>query len=173
MSARLIIIFFVFSIQLNAQTVDSVLRSIEYKELGISLKHNLDSLLKISSEINKNYIGFSNSKYNDKVIYDKKNKLFLFPSFYQDSFITSFNIYCENGIPLARWEFISITFNSHHLTYFNKYEQNSKNSFIIGCPNGQKCKFHKFDKQLFSGLTMNKTIEEFDETLIEIISRSR
>jgi hypothetical protein len=169
MSSRLIILLLIFSFYSNAQTIDSVFKKISYIELNISLIHNLDSLVKISTKQEENYIGFSNSKYFEKVIFDKKNDLFLFPTFYRDSIFISFNIYSKNGVPLASWEFISNVFCCHHIVYYQKKKYVTKKSIIVGCPKGKRCRFYKFNRQLFSGLTMNKLEIEFNQMIYEIM----
>lgn len=168
MNRRLAVILFFLNGTFIAQTIGDKFNSVVFQPTHFTT--DFDSLRIISEKSNLDYVGFLRTKYDDKVIYDTKNHLFLFPNYYQDTIITHFNMFSSSGKPIVNWALNSIAFEGcHAIKYYRKKEK----TIIIGCPHGEKCRYHGFNKKLFSGFTMYKTKDEFDEMLHEIIKQKR
>lgn len=161
-----VLIFVGFSFSGLSQSVKSVFENLEFKEVkSLNDFENLKTAITTSDK--SSLMGFCDSRYKEKVIFNSKDSLLLFLYYSSDSLILALNVYDLSGNNLFYWEFESIASDCHRISLYGK----KKKKIIIGCQKGGKFNYHGFSKELFTGDTMSKNINELNQMLGDILKR--
>lgn len=156
----------------RAQTIQETLSSMPLVE--VKSLFDLDTLKKLNSQSEVQFCAYFESKYNERIYFDRLNNIYLYPSvinYNGELEMTTMSIYDETGFLFAYWSFATEIKNFHVIEYYyidDKSGHTFKRKLFLGCLKDQKCNWRKFSKELFSGLTMSKSGIEFDLMIKEI-----
>jgi hypothetical protein len=151
----------------KTQTLLDVLDSLNFHEVK-SFEGFPNLISKIELTNKKGLIGYKDSIFGEKMVFNFSTQTFIFINSTIDGTIVAFNVYNLSGKCIFYWEIESKLLNGHRITFYRKRK---KKTFHIGCQKGRSCKFYGFSNNLFTGETISKDIDEFNLMLKEIISR--